>query len=478
MRKYRSNILLAFIIFSASAVSNKALATLTLAEYLSEVEKQNQTIQSNKMILRATNERQNEGELILKPAIFAQTQASVDKKPVNNTAAQGDKTSYEYFALGLNQNFKTGTKASLGYTFTHTNISNASATFVPNPDYNDGSIKLELTQSLWKNLWGNETKSQSLIIDGQTKATQHIASYTIKNILANAETLYWSLSQTKKVVKVQEENLKRAQQLRAWNSRRSSTGLGDRADFLQADSNLKLKEYELESSLQTKNLLQRSFNSLRGIDSNEVNADLEPLESQKVIAMAVPLKEELRDDTKAALESQKIAIANAQLAIERNKPTFELFGSYALNGRDRQKAEAISESFKTNQSTSVIGFRLSTPLDIFSTNKNINSYQLEQQAAEINFKKKIFDQDKEWNDLVTKFNDQKIKLTLIDKIVEAQKTKTVNERNRLTNGRTTTFQVLNFETELATAEILKIQTETELANIYSQLKIYSAGGAK
>ena len=446
MRKYQRDTLLALFVLSSAAWANQAQATLTLNEYLAEVEKQNQTIQSNKLVLEATEERNNEGELIFKPAVFAQTQASIDKKPVNNTAAQGDKTSYEYFTLGLNQNFRTGTKATVGYTFTHTSITNASSTFVPNPNYNDGSIKLELTQSLWKNFWGLETKSQSQIIDAQAKASQHIANYTIKNILANAETLYWSLSQTKKIIKVQEENLKRAQQLKSWNSRRSSTGLGDRADLLQAESNLKLKEYELESSLQTKNLLQRSFNSLRGVDSNEVNQDLETLESQKILTQQLPAKEELRDDTKAALAAQTIAIANAQLAIERNKPTFELFGSYALNGRDRQKSEAISESFKTNQSTSVIGLRLSTPLDIFSTKRNINSYQLEQQAAEINFKKKVFDQEKEWNDLVTKLNDLKIKLSLIDKIVEAQKTKTINERNRLNNGRTTTFQVLNFKT--------------------------------
>ena len=82
------------------------------------------------------------------------------------------------------------------------------------------------------------------------------------------------------------------------------------------------------------------------------------------------------------------------------------------------------------------------------------------------------------NDLLTKFADAKVKLELAEKISDAQRTKASNERNRLNNGRTTTFQVLSFEVDNASAEILRIQTETDLLNIYAQLKIFSAGGAK
>ena len=109
---------------------------------------------------------------------------------------------------------------------------------------------------------------------------------------------------------------------------------------------------------------------------------------------------------------------------------------------------------------------------------SIDGYKKEQIAAEYNYQRKVFDQDREWNDLLTKFQDAKVRLDLVEKIAEAQKIKTTNERNRLNNGRTTTFQVLSFELDLAAADVQRIQTETDLLNIYAQLKIFSAGGAK
>lgn len=99
-------------------------------------------------------------------------------------------------------------------------------------------------------------------------------------------------------------------------------------------------------------------------------------------------------------------------------------------------------------------------------------------AAEQNYQRKLFEQDQQWNDLSAKFEDAKIKLVLIEKIEEAQKIKAHNERDRLNRGRTVTFQVLNFEQDYAQSELARIQSETNILNIYSQLKAYSAGGTK
>ena len=112
------------------------------------------------------------------------------------------------------------------------------------------------------------------------------------------------------------------------------------------------------------------------------------------------------------------------------------------------------------------------PLDYKITNGAIESYKKEQIAAEYIYQRKIFDQDREYNDLMTRFEDAKVRLDFAEKISQSQKAKTTNERDRLSNGRTTTFQVLIFELDLAQADILKIQTETDLLNIYAQLKIF------
>jgi outer membrane protein TolC len=453
-------------------------AQITLNDFLAQVQEKNQGVVANKLVAEGTQAREEEGRLIFRPSLFAQAQTAVDKKPVANPATQGDRTDSQFATVGLAQNFNFGLKGQLSYSLFHTEIYNAGKTFVPLADFHDGVAKLELSQSLWRNWNGKENKAQADLIDAQAKASKHIANFTVQTTLASAESIYWSLSQTKKVIQVQKDNLARAQYLRSWNSRRVNNGLSERSDFLQADSNLKLREYELKNALQQQNLLQRTFNSMRGIDSNVVTEELETVDSKNLKTLSAPTKADLREDTKAALEQQNLAKANAALAIERNRPTFEIYGSYALNGRDPQRVDAISNSFKNDHSTSAIGVRFNTPLDFVTTSGAIDGYKKEQLAAEYNYQRKVFDQDREYNDLITRFEDAKVRLELAEKISDTQRVKTTNERNRLTNGRTTTFQVLIFELDLAQADVLRIQTETDLLNIYAQLKIFSAGGAK
>lgn len=451
---------------------------LSLQDFLNQVEVKHQGISAGKMIVEAADERKDEAKLIFRPSIFAQGQVIVDKKPVSNVSTQGDQTNNEFVSAGILQQFDFGLKGQLSYNLSHTKIHNASPAFVPNSDFNDGIARLELSQSLWRNFKGSESNAQATLIESQTKAAKYGESFRIKSILASAESVYWSLSQMKKLVKVQQDNLARAQRLVSWNQRRSNTGLGDRSDTLQAQANLKLREFELRRTLQDMQTIQRLFNSLRGQNAEEVSESLETMDPKTLMSLTPPAKMDLRDDVKAAQEQQKLAMANATLAMERNKPTLEVYGSHALNGRDRDRGEAISNSFTNDQPTTAVGIRFSAPLDFSTTKAAISSYKKDQIAADLNYQRKVFDQDRDWTDLLAKFDAAKTKLTLVEQIAEAQKQKSVYENNRLQNGRTTTFQVLNFENDYASSETLRIQTETDLLNIYSQMKIYNAGGVK
>jgi outer membrane protein TolC len=453
-------------------------AQLPLNDFLREVEGKNQSMTASKLIAEGAQERANEGKLIFRPNIFAQAQTAIDKKPTTNINAQGDRTDNSFVTAGILQQFNFGLQGKLGYNFSHTRIYDASPAFLPVSNFHDGVATLELSQSLWRNFWGRESRSQEAILTSQAQATKHTENYKIKTTLAQAESLYWSLSQIRKVVRVQKESLERAQKIRVWNQNRLKSGLAESSDFLQSDANYKAREYELKSTMQDLKTLQRSVNSLRGVDSEVLNEDLESVDSNIIKKLALPPKEELREDTKAALEIQKISKASADLSVEKNKPTFEMYGTYALNGRDPQADQAVTNSFKTNHDTKAIGVRFVAPLDFGTTSDNINGYRKEQIAASQNFQRKLFEQEQQWNDLAARFEDAKVKLSLVEKIEEAQKIKASNERERLSKGRTVTFQVLNFEQDYAQSELARIQNETNILNIYSQLKIYSAGGTK
>ena len=451
---------------------------LTLEKFLKQVEEKNQSVTASKLIVEGTTSRADEGKLIFKPSLFAQAQTSSDKKLTTNVAAQGDRTDYTAVSAGIMQQFNFGLQSKLSYNLSHTKIYDATPSFLPISDFRTGVTTLELSQSLWRNFLGREARSQEEVATAAAAATKHIENYKIKTTLALAESIFWSLSQALKVVKVEKDSLDRAKKIRDWNQNRLRSGLAENADFLQADTNYKAREYELKSTLIDLKTLQRSLNALRGIDSDIVEENFEEVDSAKIKMLALPKKEELRDDTKSALEQQKIAKANAAMSIEKNKPTLELFGAYALNGKAVQTGDAVSDSFKTDHDTKAIGLRFIAPLDFGSTSDNINGYKKEQIAAEQNFQRKLFDQDQQWNDLSAKLEDAKVKLSLVEQIEQAQKIKASNERDRLNKGRTTTFQVLNFEQDYAQSELSRIQSETNILNIYSQLKTFSAGGTK
>ena len=56
---------------------------------------------------------------------------------------------------------------------------------------------------------------------------------------------------------------------------------------------------------------------------------------------------------------------------------------------------------------------------------------------------------------------------------EIQKKKLNSEKNRYSKGRTTTFQVLQFEQDFANAQLMKLRNEQELIIVYNQLKMFS-----
>ena len=449
---------------------------LSLADFLKQVENKNQSLVASKLITEGAELRENEGKLLFKPSIFAQAQSAVDKKPTTNVNSQGDRTDYDLMSAGIQKQFNFGLQSKLTYTISHTTIHDALPSFLPISNFHDGIASLELSQSLWRNFLGRESLSQETIVTSQSLVSKHSENYKIKAALSQAESLYWSLSQIRKVVKVQKESLERAQKIRTWNQNRLKSGLAESSDFLQSDANYKARDYEVKSTMQDLKNLQRSVNSIRGIDSDLLDDELESIDSSKIRNLALPKKSELRDDTKAALEVQKIAKASSALSMEKNKPTFEVYGTYALNGRDPEAGKATTNSFKTNHDTKAIGLRFVSPLDFETLNDNISGYKKEQIAAEQNFQRKLFEQEQQWNDLTSKFEDAKIKLSLVEKIEEAQKIKASNERDRLSKGRTVTFQVLNFEQDYAQSELARIQNETNILNIYSQLKTFSSVG--
>jgi outer membrane protein TolC len=211
---------------------------------------------------------------------------------------------------------------------------------------------------------------------------------------------------------------------------------------------------------------------MRGVQKETVEDEL-PLISRNTTEKLNPKdKSGLRLDVKAAQELAKVAEGNAQLGKERNSPTLDLFGTLATNGRTDQWNSAVSDSFKTKYPTFTVGLKFQTSLDVGQVFENQRSYTSEKKAAELTYRRKAFEEERDYQDLKKKFEETKDRLRLCFGIEEVQEKKLAREKERLKLGRSVTYQVIMFEQDFASAELLRLKTQGELLGLVTQLNLF------
>jgi len=447
--------------------------SIDLETYLNEVAQRNGAVRGSQMSYKAKELRLTEGSLFFRPAFFLSGEYYDDQRPTNAPGFQGSQTLRHTVRTGLQQNWKTGTKASISYNYYKTEILGASPSLLPNNLFVDIAPTIEVTQSLWRNFLGSEFKAQEALTNSQASAQKWNEQFNFKNLMVRAENAYWRLFFAQESLEVQTESLERAKRLRDWNSNRVRQNLVDENELLQAEANLQNREMEYQDTITEIDSAQREFNSIRESDGDVVLKGSGRSSTSDLLTARAPKKMELREDVLAALATQKVAIANSELGTQRNRPNLELYGSYSINGRDKKYSESYDMAVSATRPFSIIGIRFTTPLDLSSMSDYKRAYAQEVSASELNYKRKVFETEKEWEILVSRFENFKKRYVLSQKLEKVQEKKLFTEKKRYNQGRTTTFQVLQFEQDFANAQLLKLRNERDLITVYNQLKLFS-----
>lgn len=461
------------LVFSLIFFLSSPSFAMSLNEYLDQVRKNNDAVKGAKIGQEAKELRLGEASLFFKPSFFLTGEYSDDKRPTNAPSFQGTQTIRNTFRAGFSENFRTGTKASVSYNIYKTEINGAAPGILARDTFYDVAPQIELSQSLWRNFMGAEFEANEQAQLSQVEAARLNDQFTIKQLLQRAETAYWTVVYAEHVNKVQKESLDRAVKLRDWNRSRMRNNLVDEADYLQAEANLQTRELELESAAIDLESARREFNSIRQSSEPvpEISTDLPNRDYLQTVVL--PEKSGLREDVLIAVQNKKAAEANAILGKERNKPNLEVYGSYSINGRDESYGDAYDQSFGGTKPWTIVGLRFSTPMDFGAMSDYRKGYAQEKVAAELNARRKAYEVDREWEILVQRFDDFKQRLTLSKRMEEIQQKKLVSEKKRYNQGRSTTFQVLQFEQDFANAQILRLRNEQQLINVHNQLKLFS-----
>lgn len=454
----------------ATAKTSAGVSALPLTGFLEQVKSGNDGYKAADMNRRAAEGYSGESSLVLAPTFFANAKIDSEGKPSAFPIPGFNYSSIDTntYQAGVSKQFGMGLKTTFTYTASSTEYVGLGAA-----KWYEGRPQIEASMPLWRNFWGRETTGavDAGRLNALAKAEGQDAQ--AKQVLIDAEAAYWKLALAREALKVSEDSVARAKSMFEWTSRRERLALADRSEHLQSTAQLKARELDLKVAQDDERAARLSFNSARGVSSDKVAESLEVMNASLIAKWETPNRTRTRPDIEAARLQAEAAEANAKAASERAKPTFELYGLYALNSpHDSTQGDAVADSWKRERPSTQYGVRLNMPLDFGTLKRTQEGYSAEATAQRTVIARKLFDQERDWNDLVARFELAKEKIRLYEELEASQREKLEYERSRQKSGRSTVAQVILFETDFEQTQFSRIRSLAEVLGLNATMKLY------
>ena len=448
---------------------------LSLSDYLGSVQKQSLNFKASDEQAEASALKSREADLFFSPKLFANARVGHDAKLSMTSTIIYDDLKMQNYSLGVSQEFRFGLQTKLSYAVDRTEIVGGVLPAGTPSTFWTAAPTLEVTMPLWGNGFGRTTKATEEVTRQQNLADQLNAESQKQTFLVGAEAAYWRLASAQEIVSVQERAVKQAQEILNYLKRKSSMNLAEGADVLQAKASVEATTYQLTLAQNQAKAARRQFNTYLNQDAETAVPILDTLNYDQIQQAQIPAtRPGDRIDVKAAQAQTLLAKSSSILVSERNKPTVDVFGSYAMNGQDEKLNEAMEQAGRAKRDTAFVGVRLNVPLNLSALADARAGAAKAELAADYSLQYRTFAQTQDWTNLVQQFSEAKENLRLTANIVNAQKAKLQNERTRLRQGRTTTYQVLLFEQDFSQSEVSHVQAAAQILGLQSQIKLYQA----
>lgn len=461
------------LLITAALLSANPSSALSLNDYLNQVKQQSLGLKATDEQAEASALSTREADLYFTPKLFANARIGHDGKEPFASAITYDRLLMQNYSLGISQEFSFGLQTKLSYAIDRTEVEGAILPVGVGNTFWDATPVLELTLPLWKDGFGRTARANQELARSSNQASALGAQAQSQSYLIEAEAAYWTLASAQEVVEVQKRASQQAQSILDYVSRKARMNLGENADVLQAKALVEATTFQLQQAVNSEKAARRAFNTYLHRPSEEAVSPLETLNYGQLQNIAVPtVKPGDRLDVKAAEAQARAARANALVAAEKNRPSFDLYGSYALNGRDSELNEAMKAAGKSEHDTAFVGVRVNVPLNFGAAADQRAGALKAEKAAQYSYQYKQFVQEQDWNNLVQQLAEAKEGFRLATNIVNAQKAKLDNERVRLRQGRTTTYQVLLFEQDFSQSEVTRVRSAAQILNLQARIKLY------
>ncbi|MGZ3698070.1 MAG: TolC family protein [Bdellovibrionota bacterium] len=464
---------------------------MNLDEFLAEVQRNHLGIRGNFKSMEGGIERSTEGEIQTAWTLITNWNITYDTKaqPGGFAGSGYDSLGNLISSSGIQKQWDFGLLTQLTYNLNWTVYNNArGASFQVSPGLPPFTIpgisnwanvypQLTLSMPFWANGFGRTVRAAKEATEAGALASSFGAKFQAKMALVQAESAYWRLVLDRQLMKLSQAAVDRVQKIHDWNVQRVKKHLGDKSDELTSEAGLELRKLDMQSTMDELRTASLEFNKARNLDANDVPELLPELDPKMIDDLKIPARAPMRADVKAAEQQQRAAIASATISQEKDKPAVNLQASIAFNGQSglalpTDPGNAFSQQLLFNHPTTSGGIAISVPLDFGTMIKANSGWAKEKQAAEDNYLRKVFEQDQDWKDLNEKLAEARRHLELSRKVEGIQDQKLERERERLHQGRTTTYQVLLYETDLISAQLSRVRDQATVLNIIAQMKLF------
>ena len=418
---------------------------------------------------------------VFDPSLSLEANANQQRNLTASAFAQPPKikSNTQSLNLSFNQKLKTGADYELRFENNRNETNSAFAGL--NPQYTT-RFEVNLTQPLLKN-FGLDVNKSSIYI---AKNNLDISDFDFKNkvieVIADTENVYWNLVFSLEDLKVQQKSVERAQDLERRVKAQVEVGTLAPLEILQAKSEVASRE---EAVIRAHKLIQDNQDSLKNIlnipfDSPEGLKEIQPLDSPKFLVEApVSLRESILTALKKRPDylKRKKELNNKHIQVKFNEnqlyPTLDLVASFGLNGISGD-AQAVGFPPSTNPfggnfgksqertfggdfSTWEGGFLFKYPLGNRDAESRLAVSKLETAQLLMNIRdleKTIVLEVREAARLINT-NKKRVQAARVARKLAEEKLSA--EEKKFEVGLSTSFNVLEFQTDLATEQSKELQ---------------------
>lgn len=452
---------------------------MNLQEFLQVVQTKHKTIQSFDVQKEAADLRNLAGDISLVPALTAGAYWVQDKSPLNQFVTLGAKESrIADYSLGFSKKFSTGT--SLGLSAEAAEYENPGLALPQAPGlskFGSGALGITLSQSLWKDFFGEGTRLRWQQQNAATTAEKGRYDLQKKLLLVNAEQAYWGYLFALESVKISRDSLERAKRIESWTRRRMNDGISERADLLQTQALVSARQLLLigaEDDLAAAKQSLRDFLELGTTEAlPQVTGDLSKARSLGSMVDGQKGKVLQLDAYLSAIEAKARALAAKQVD-DAYRPDLVLSGAYQTHSLDQTLPKAVDNWASTDRPTAKVALNLTYLFDTDVKSAARNSSRKDALAAKLISERKLLESESSWVEINRRYSELTRRIEAADQVMRLQDDRAKAEESLFNKGRSVTSNVVNAEEDADTAKLNLVRLKSEQRKMEAQGRLFIA----